>query len=118
MTVKTTKRHTRGSKSKAKKEWEKRQLLAKKKARHAPKNKKSSIDEEEEEEHDECVVCYDSVPMIENNILRCNNVVHTLCAHCKLALLNDRRMCPLCRGDHVKPPKRIVIPYTIKIYKR
>ena len=115
MTIKTKKRHTRGEKSKAKKNWEKRKALSKKKARHIPKERDTS---KKEEILGECVVCYDEVPIIQNNTMKCNNVTHILCAHCKLQLLNNNRSCPLCRGNHITPPKRMVIPYYIKVYKR
>ena len=115
MTLKTNKRHTRGEKSKAKKIWERRQALSKKKARHIPKERDNS---KKEEILGECVVCYDEVPIIKNNIMNCGKVTHILCAHCKLHLLNDNRGCPLCRGNHITRPKGIVIPYYINIYKR
>lgn len=111
MTIKNHKRHTRGSKSKAKKLWEKRAQASRKKARHEPKGKDMSLPEN----NDECVVCYSSVPIIENNIQRCNKATHTLCAHCKLILLNDNRTCPLCRQKHVRRP---VVPIVLNIYKR
>ena len=120
MTVKKSKRHCRGSKSKAKKEWEKRETASRPRARHEPlSNKKEK--KKAEHEYDECVVCYDRVPVISNNVQRCKRATHTLCAHCKLILLNDNRSCPLCRVDHIKRPVvRWQIHYEpsyIKIYK-
>ena len=111
MTIKTNKRHCRGSKSKAKKQWEKRTIAARKKPRHEP-IKKVNTDIEDD---GECVVCYNIVPTIENNIQMCNKATHILCAHCKLIILNKSKSCPLCRGHHVKRP---IVPTFINIYKR
>ena len=118
MTVKTEKRHCRGSKSKAKKIWEKREQLSKKKSRHEGKKKDKNNENTENIVNDECVVCYEEVPIIKNNILKCNKIINILCADCKMRLINDRRDCPLCRGHHIPHPSMIMVPYYIKIYKR
>ena len=122
MTVKKTKRHCRGSKSKAKKEWEKRERASRPRARHEPMDKNKKKEKKRPEpEYDDCVICYDRVPVISNNIQRCKKATHILCAHCKLILLNDNRTCPLCRRDHIKRPVvRWQIDYEpsyINIYK-
>tara|TARA_B100002019_G_C21009120_1_gene469110 strand:- start:126 stop:494 length:369 start_codon:yes stop_codon:yes gene_type:complete len=119
MTIKNSKRHCRGSKSKAKKEWEKRERASRPRPRHEPITKKKK--KEPSYEYDECVVCYDSVPVISNNIQRCGKAKHILCAHCKLILLNDQKSCPICRKEHIRRPAvRWQIDYQpsyINIYK-
>ena len=110
MVIKNNKRHCRGSKSKAKKQWEQKTKAARKKPRHEPINRVKPQYIE-----DDCVVCYTSVPVIRNNIQRCNKATHILCAYCKLTIMDQNKPCPLCRENHINRP---IGPSFINIYKR